>query len=389
MAPDRRQYQHLSALPIGSAMIPHSQTLAIVCVLVGSMLAGCGRDEVRSYRVPKLQVPRASTTGTAQPQTADQRLLGVILPADGESWFFKVMGAGPKVSEQKPAFDHFVRSVRATGQHEPPVTWKLPDGWHEHSQPGSQMRYATFHLGRDEEQPLELTVIRASGTVLDNVNRWRDQLGLEPVSEPELNQLTTRLDSGGTTITLVDMTGPGRPKEAPTTPLAPTASAHPHFAETTAADRASLTYATPDGWVKQPNPSGLRAAAFDIRDADRRAEVTAIPLSGEAGGLLANLNRWRDEIGLAPVERGELDKVVQRIDVAGLPAHYAHLVGPDSTDGQREAILTVVLLREDRTWFFKMKGHAELVARQKPAFEQWVRSVRFNGARLGEGEQSD
>jgi len=39
--------------------------------------------------------------------------------------------------------------------------------------------------------------------------------------------------------------------------------------------------------------------------------------------------------------------------------------------------------------YFKMKGHAELVARQKPAFEQWVRSVRFNGARLGEGEQSD
>ena len=42
-------------------------------------------------------------------------------------------------------------------------------------------------------------------------------------------------------------------------------------------------------------------------------------------------------------------------------------------------ILGVVVLRRGQTWFFKMTGPADLVEKQKPAFEAFLKSVRFDG----------
>src|SRR5207248_2975812 len=129
--------------------------------------------------------------------------------------FFKVMGPAAAVAEHKEAFDTFLRSVRFTGKADEPVTWTVPPGWREERAQGKDEQvpgrelYATLFLGA-QEQPLRLTVtpLAAKGVaadVLENVNRWRRQLGLNPVGRGDLDRVTTRLKVGDAVATVVDI----------------------------------------------------------------------------------------------------------------------------------------------------------------------------------------
>ena len=62
----------------------------------------------------------------------------------------------------------------------------------------------------------------------------------------------------------------------------------------------------------------------------------------------------------------------REIDVAGQEAHYIDLPGPN------QHILGVIAERGGRTWFYKVTGTDPLVAKQKGAFEAFVRSIRFD-----------
>lgn len=60
--------------------------------------------------------------------------------------------------------------------------WQAPEGWV--AQPPSSMRMGSFLVPQGTEQG-DLSVIRLAGTAggtLNNLNRWRGQLGLEPVA---------------------------------------------------------------------------------------------------------------------------------------------------------------------------------------------------------------
>ena len=37
----------------------------------------------------------------------------------------------------------------------------------------------------------------------------------------------------------------------------------------------------------------------------------------DAGGVLANVNRWRGQVDLAPVKQAELEKQIASLDVSG------------------------------------------------------------------------
>ncbi len=63
-----------------------------------------------------------------------------------------------------------------------------------------------------------------------------------------------------------------------------------------------LRLTLPAGWKESP-PSEFRVASFRVRGKDARedADVSVVPLPGDAGGDLANVNRWRGQVDLAPV----------------------------------------------------------------------------------------
>ena len=338
--------------------------LRSVPLLMVAILVGCGEDEIRHYKAARVEQFKPPTKSRA-PQI-EQRLLAAIIPHGDRTWFFKLVGPVASVNEQSETFDQFIRSVRFEAGKE--IDWTVPEGWKQ--QPGSAMRFATFQI-ETKRQPIELSVSNAGGSILANVNRWRGQLGLEPVGESELGTISHELKLDNFTATIVDMTVAG--EEMP--PGHPPVSARMSQPPT---QQPSLNYTIPDGWKEVPAQSKFRVASFEVSGAGKRADVSISPLSGNAGGLLANVNRWRhDQLGLPEINEGQLRESLRQIDVAGSPAHYVELIGPESAGENRQSILGVMLERGAQTWFFKMTGAADLVAQQKSAFEEFVRSIKF------------
>lgn len=76
--------------------------------------------------------------------------------------------------------------------------------------------------------------------------------------------------------------------------------------------------------------------------------------------LEKNVNRFRTQLKLQPLDKHTLETVMRTIEVAGQPGQYFDIAG---TDEQR--ILVVTLPRGESVWFFKMVGDAQLVAQQR------------------------
>ncbi len=320
--------------------------LGLAAVLV---LGGCQEaDDIRQYKAPRVEYP-------------ESRMLAAICSQKDYMWFFKVQGSPKAIGDQVETFEKFLHSVEFTGRKEEPVTWEVPDGWNH--QPGPGSRYATFTFGTRQE-PLELTVTPLGGTLLDNINRWRQQfLLLDPVTEKELDSITRKIEGKNSTFTVVDMKGfapigkktivvppPQRP------PVPPAKRDLP------------LKYQVPDGWREMADLPEFAVAAFQVGQGQESALISVTPAGGS---LLFNVNRWRGQVKLPPVKEGDLPNLVGKIPCAGVDSAYVDLQGP------QRRILGVVHVQDNATWFFKVIGPDRIVGQQKPAFEAFVRSVTF------------
>ena len=136
----------------------------------------------------------------------------------------------------------------------------------------------------------------------------------------------------------------------------------------------SLSWTAPAHWVAKP-PSAMRKGSFAVKgenSADADLSITAFP--GDTGGLLANLNRWRGQLSLAPLAAAELEGVLQHVDGDGLHFEVVEFVG--TANGAPTRMLGAVLSRPGETWFFKLMGPDALVAGQKNEFLAFLRSVK-------------
>ena len=80
---------------------------------------------------------------------------------------------------------------------------------------------------------------------------------------------------------------------------------------------ADSIWTVPPGWQSVP-PSQFLLAEFSIPGADgAKAEVNVAEMGGEGGGLLANVNRWRGQLGLGAISDSDLSQHAQSLDVPG------------------------------------------------------------------------
>src|SRR5207237_6087258 len=72
-----------------------------------------------------------------------------------------------------------------------------------------QFRYATIRLPQTaaDGKPLDITVNTAGGDVLANINRWRGQLNLKPITMAELSQSAETFRVGEYDCTFVRLIG--------------------------------------------------------------------------------------------------------------------------------------------------------------------------------------
>ena len=137
------------------------------------------------------------------------------------------------------------------------------------------------------------------------------------------------------------------------------------FSERRATPAASgLTYKTPDGWTVKAN-GPLRLASLDIVDGDQKCDVSIISL-GPGQAVLENVNRWRGQIKLPPVQESELE--IKPIRCGGKESSLVNLVG------ETETILAVMVPLPDATWFVKLQGPNALALRELEKFVAFTES---------------
>ena len=345
--------------------------------VLGVLAAFCGcqkEEEITHYKVPKPENPPLPVRS----EKATQRLLGAIVPRGDELWVFKLMGPEAAIKAHEAEFDAFIDSVVFKDGAKSP-DYKVPDSWRKSK--GTQFSMAAYRVGPEENAP-ELTVTPSRGSVVDNVKRWRGQLGLNPGDEDEIKRTTKEKKLGDATAVLVDLTGTGSGKMGSSPPFA--GKAHPPIppadkAPPAAAEAAEprLKYTLPADWQEGGElvKAGIRrAAVFQVRAGGNTAEVS-VTVAG--GGLKANIDRWRGQVGLPPFTEEQFKKEAVPLMIGDSPAVMVDLSGDGKPDHQ--GILGAVAQRPGETWFFKMTGPADLVSRQKAAFEAFLKSVRFEG----------
>lgn len=135
----------------------------------------------------------------------------------------------------------------------------------------------------------------------------------------------------------------------------------------------SLTWTAPAHWIAKP-ASAMRKGSFAVKDGDAEADLSITSFPGDTGGLLANLNRWRGQVSLQPLPADQLDANREHIDIGSLHVDVVDFAG--SANGVPTRIVGAIVPVGSETWFFKLMGPDALVAKEKPAFLEFLRTVR-------------
>lgn len=306
-------------------------------VLWGVLLsAGCKEEApIRTYTAPK--PPR-------------HRIVGTIVPRDGTTWFFKAVGVPAEIQKKDPALRAFFSSVRF--EKGAPV-WTLPAGWSDG--PASGMRFATLKV----DEAVELAVTRLDGDgggLAENVNRWRGQLGLAPLAEAEVAALET-IPVDGAPARLCDFTG----RWIKTSRAMP--ASHPTREESPPHDMAhDITFELPSGWSQNPSPRQGRMLEFRAGE----AEVTVMQVGG---GVAANVNRWRGQVGMPELPDAEAEALALPMSVMKGDGRYVELIGPE------RGILCAFVQEGTGAIFFKLTGPAAVAVEQREPFKAFIASL--------------
>lgn len=137
----------------------------------------------------------------------------------------------------------------------------------------------------------------------------------------------------------------------------------------------------PDKWLEQM-PTPLRIANFTVAY-DHEVECYLTVLTGIAGGVEANVNRWRKQMGKPALAREEVESL-PNLDMLGRPSPYIEIEGnfTDMTGQQRldYRMLAAICSLESETVFVKMTGPSASVEAERERFKAFCASLQKGGA---------
>ena len=138
----------------------------------------------------------------------------------------------------------------------------------------------------------------------------------------------------------------------------------------------TLSWKTPQDWQEKPSSSSIRLASFMAPgkdgNPDNSADVSIVILAGQAGGVIANVNRWREQVGLGPLNEGELEKVSQRAKGALGPFTWFKIIN-EANPGA--AIFVASIAMADQVVFVKMAGSEETLVYNQQKFVSLCQSL--------------
>jgi hypothetical protein len=351
-----------------------------ICGLVVVALGACDREsEIKVYRVSKAPLEESVTQqqGAMPTNTTAPRMPGGLAPA--------------------------TETAVAT-----PPNWE--------AQPLSQMRQASFLVKNDKGAVADISFVSlgsAAGNVLENVNRWLGQLGQPPITDQKLGAMAQRLHTSLGEVTIVDLAGlpdnadparDGRIIAAMVTTGnstlffkmrgnadlteaqkgdfikwvaavcdAQNQTGSPQMAAAAPPDSGAsrIHWEAPEGWTEVP-PSSMRYASFSApAENGGKIDISIITFPGDGGSDADNINRWRGQIGLPPIDPSTVTSQVAPLKTADTTFSTTDIAG------DKTRTIAAWTRRDGRVWFFKATGPSAAVEKEKPNFVKFIESVRF------------
>lgn len=135
----------------------------------------------------------------------------------------------------------------------------------------------------------------------------------------------------------------------------------------------TLVWQAPAQWVSKP-AAQFRKATYSVPGDAGESDLSITAFPGEAGGELANVNRWRSQLAQPPLGPNELDGAVTRVEANGLKFAIVEIAPRGDPGGK--GIIGAMVPVGGSTWFFKLAGPGPSVKAAKPAFIEFLRTVR-------------
>jgi len=240
-----------------------------------------------------------------------ERILGVIQHRDGTAWFYKMTGDADLVEQQKPAFVEFLKSLNFGAA--APAQAEMP----------AANPAASGNMGA-------LPSDAFPAHTAQDLNLKSGNLGLS--------------DSTVSANTIPLVSHDGQPN-----------------------------WQVPVGWQEVAAGQFLVAKFTLTGDGGATAAVNVSSSPGDGGGLAANVNRWRGQLGLSPAP----DISATSVDLTSGKASLVDFSGTDARTGQAARLVGIVVSLPDQTWFYKLMGDAKVVESQKEAFTKFVQSAKY------------
>jgi hypothetical protein len=148
-----------------------------------------------------------------------------------------------------------------------------------------------------------------------------------------------------------------------------------------------LAWVVPEGWTEagaDPTPGGMRLINLRFGSGgEGECYLSAMP--GSAGGLEANINRWRGQMGLPALSADELAKLPKKpflnreATYVSMDGDFKGVGATDATKGYR--LVGLVQPAPEFTLFVKMTGPKELIEKNEAAFDQFIQSLSIKGVK--------
>ncbi len=128
----------------------------------------------------------------------------------------------------------------------------------------------------------------------------------------------------------------------------------------------SVSWTAPSGW-NALGKSNFLIESYKKTVGKKSVLRTVSKFDGDAGGKLANINRWRAQINLPSVQSPN----IKHVHFNDLNLDFIEL------DSGKDRILGGILTTEKDTWFFKLTGDYDLISKEKETFLMFLKSLKL------------
>jgi hypothetical protein len=116
----------------------------------------------------------------------------------------------------------------------------------------------------------------------------------------------------------------------------------------------------------------MRYASFSTPAEDgAKIDISVVTFPGNGGNDADNINRWRGQIGLAPLDPSAVTSQVIPLKIADTTFSTADIAA------EKTRTIAAWTRRDGRVWFFKATGPNAAVEKEKSNFVKFIESIRF------------